>query len=353
MIGRFMVAGVAAVGAAVCVAQTAGSPGVTQINAAAIAYSAAAGKVYAVDKAHSTVVITDDAAGKTVATKVGAGPVSIAVNARTGTAYVANADDGTVSVIDGRTDAVVATLKVGAHPYAIAMNSAKGEVYVSRTYSDEMMVIRESPDGATDSVTGVKFGSPDVLAVNETSGKVYMVGYESETVGVMDGESKKFSKLAAGVHLWGLVVNRSTGVVYATRTQDREVLALLPDGTRVEIATGSIPCAIAVNAKTNRAYAVNYADDSVTVIDGGTEKAIATMLVGKRPEGVAVDEVRNRIYVTNTLGGSVTVIDGVSNKVLETIPAGKNPYAVVVNPVSGKVHVADLDEVATTVIIPR
>jgi len=342
-----------AIGASACVAQTAAGPGVTQINPAAIAYSATTGKVYAVDQAHGAVVITDDATGRSVGVKVGAGPVSIAVNGRTGRAYVTNADDGTVSVIDGETDAVVATLKVGPHPYSIVVNSGTGEADVSRTYSDEMMVIHESPDGTTSSVTGVKVGSPDLLAVNETSGQVYLVGYESETVGVMDGRSHAFAKRTAGMHLWGVAVNQTTGVVYAGRTQDHEVLALRPDGTRGSIAAGNIPCAVAVNAKTNRVYAVNYAEDSVTVIDGATEKAIATVPVGRRPEGIAVDTITNRVYVANTLGDSVTVIDGASNKALGTMDAGKSPYAVVVNPTSGKVHVANLDDVATTVLDPR
>jgi len=272
---RFVVAAVMVAGAAAGVAQTGMVPAETMINPAAIAYSAAMGKVYAVDKAHNAVVVTDDATGKTSAVKVGGGPLSIAVNARTGKAYVTNAEDGTVSVIDGATDAVVATLKVGAHPYAIAVNpmaNAKGEVYVSRTYSEEMMVI----DGATDAVTGVKVGSPDVLAVHEKTGAVYLVGYESETVEVMAGRSRAVKKRMAGMHLWGLAVNQATGVAYATRTEDREVIALRPDGTKAAIGVGSLPCALAVNAQTNRVYAVNYADDSVTVIDGATEKAIAT-----------------------------------------------------------------------------
>jgi YVTN family beta-propeller protein len=65
--------------------------------------------------------------------------------------------------------------------------------------------------------------------------------------------------------------------------------------------------------------------------------------VGKRPEALAVDAEHNRIYVANTLGNSVTVIDGASNRAVETLIAGKAPYALAVNPRAGKLHVANLD----------
>jgi YVTN family beta-propeller protein len=86
--------------------------------------------------------------------KVGAGPVSIAAGASNGRAYVVNGDDGTVSVIDGKTDAVIATVPAANHPYAISANPVTGKVYVSRSYSDEITVI----DAVTNSRSGIKTG---------------------------------------------------------------------------------------------------------------------------------------------------------------------------------------------------
>ena len=86
------------------------------INPQAVAFNPATGKAYTIDTDAGEVVIGNDAPNSTSRVKVGAGPVSIAVDTSNGRAYVANAGDGTVSVIDGNTDAVLATLPVGAHP---------------------------------------------------------------------------------------------------------------------------------------------------------------------------------------------------------------------------------------------
>ncbi len=63
--------------------------------------------------------------------------------------------------------------------------------------------------------------------------------------------------------------------------------------------TGQQPMAVAVNEATNKAYVVNHNSNSVTVIDGKTRTAIATIKTGAGPEGIAVNPVTNRVYIAN------------------------------------------------------
>ncbi len=51
---------------------------------------------------------------------VGAAPIGAAANRKTNTIYVTNADSNMVSVINGPTNTVVATIHVGAFPYGVA-----------------------------------------------------------------------------------------------------------------------------------------------------------------------------------------------------------------------------------------
>src|SRR3984957_16549041 len=93
--GRLLVA-TTILGAVVMVAQPLRGqvqPTVGLINPRGVAFSSATGKAYTVDQRRGTVDITDDATGSTVHVKVGAGPVSIAVNGANGMVYVANGDD--------------------------------------------------------------------------------------------------------------------------------------------------------------------------------------------------------------------------------------------------------------------
>jgi DNA-binding beta-propeller fold protein YncE len=48
------------------------------------------------------------------------------------------------------------------------------------------------------------------------------------------------------------------------------------------------------------------------VIDGKTNKVVATITSGYLPNGVASDETYNKIYVTNSGSNNVSVINGVN-----------------------------------------
>jgi len=315
------------------------------INPQAVVFNPATGKVYSVDTEDNAVDIADDTAHSTVRAKVGAGPVSIAIDASNGNAYVANAGDGTVSVVDGKTDAVIATILVGSHPYSIAADSRAGRIYVSRTYSDQLAII----DATTNAVSSVKTGSADLIAIDQRTSTVYLLGYEGGDLTVLADASATFQKMSVGMHAWGMALNETSGAFYVARPGDAQV-AVLQAGSKTPrmIPVGRIPCSVAVNPHTNRIYAVNYADNSLTVIDGF--RVMATVPVGRRPQAVAVDAVRDLIFVANTQDNSVTVIDGGRNKVLDTLNAGNAPYALAINPISGKLHVANEDKTPFTVL---
>jgi YVTN family beta-propeller protein len=57
---------------------------------------------------------------------------------------------GTVSVINGTTNTIVATIPVGKNPQAIAYNPANGLVYVANTLSDTLSII----NGTSNSLIG-------------------------------------------------------------------------------------------------------------------------------------------------------------------------------------------------------
>jgi YVTN family beta-propeller protein len=64
---------------------------------------------------------------------VGHLPVSVAIGARSGRVFVANHDDHTVSVIDGRSWRVLRTLAVGPYPIAVIVDDAAGRAIVANT----------------------------------------------------------------------------------------------------------------------------------------------------------------------------------------------------------------------------
>jgi YVTN family beta-propeller protein len=323
-------------------------PSTSLLNATrAIARNAKTGKVYAVDHAQGAVAVFDREKVATANVKVGKEPVALAINETTNRIYVANNAGGSVSVIDGTNDVVVATVNVGTLPYVLAVNPVTNKVFVSNTFSDVITLI----DGATNAASTIEAGSADSIVIDSKRDRAYLIGWEGTSLTVLDSRPAIIGKLQmGGMHLWGMAVDEAAGKLYVTRAGNAE-LAVLDEasGSVANIATGAIPCTVAVNPATNLVYVVNHEDDTVTVIDGTRGKALATVEVGKKPLGIAVDAKANRIYVANVHGDSVSVIDGARNAVIETLRTGHNPYALVVNDRAARLYAVLQSESPLTV----
>ena len=148
--------------------------------------------------------------------------------------------------------------------------------------------------------------------------------------------------IPTGAQPMAVAVNETTNRAYIVNHNSGTVTVL--DGkTRTAIATiktGSGPEAIAVNQLTNRVYTANSGESSVSVIDAATNTVIATVRTGSNCNNLAVNPTTNMIYVTNNFGHSVTVIDGAANTVT-TIRVGQGPRGIVANPVTNKIYTAN------------
>ena len=74
---------------------------------------------------------------------VGSEPHDVAVSPLTGDVYVTNFNDGTASVISGRTNTVTATILVGNGPVGVAVSPLTGDVYVANV--DDGTVVGDLP----------------------------------------------------------------------------------------------------------------------------------------------------------------------------------------------------------------
>jgi YVTN family beta-propeller protein len=239
---------------------------------------------------------------------VGSSPEAVAADPSTGTAYVANAGSGTVSVISEATSAVTSTIGVGGWPDAIAADPNTGTVFVANESSDNVSVISE----ATGTVTRtIAVGSdPDAIAVDPDTGTVFVANDDSGSVSV---------------------ISEATGTVVAT----------------IGVSTG--PDAVAVNSATGTVFVANEAANNLSVISEATYPAndavTGTIGVGYAPDGVAVDPDTGTIFVVNASSGSVSVINEATGATTVTIPdaASGYPWAVAVDPATGMAYVTNAD----------
>jgi YVTN family beta-propeller protein len=320
-------------------------PRTALINPRAIAINPATHRVYAVDQPDNSVITEDILTGVSTAIPVGKTPDALAVDAELNRIYVVNSASDTVSVIDGARQSVVATVSAGRMPYAIGIDPGLHRVLVMNTYSSFATEI----DEASDRASSLPLGSKDAVVIDSTLHLAWLLGYEDRALAVLDETSGTTQSVPAVMHLWGLAVDEQRGKLYATEAQSRALLALQEKTlTETTIPVGAMPCAVAVDPRTGLVYVLNYAGDSVTVVQSPPGKALATIPVGSRPEAIAIDPERELIYVANTHGNSVSVIEGHAHAVVATLPAGRNPYAISIDSKLNAVYVANFGSPAYT-----
>ena len=92
----------------------------------------------------------------------------------------------------------------------------------------------------------------------------------------------------------------------------------------------------------------------MSVISATTNTVIATIPTGtdSTPNGVAANWRTNTIYVTNRGNNTVSVINGRTNKVVTTVPVGDDPFAVAANPHTNTAYVANDRSRTVSVLAP-
>jgi YVTN family beta-propeller protein len=281
---------------------------------------------------------------------LGGRPLGAAVDPTTGTVYVAVRSSNQVSVIDGATHTVTATILVGSNPWGVAVDPSTHTVYVANHDSNSVSVI----DGNTDTVsTTIPVGTtPTNVGVDPTTDTVYVTNNGSANVSVINGKTDTVSTtIAVGSSPIGAGVDPTTDTVYVTNNGSASVSVVngKTDTVSTTIAVGIHPFGVGVDYTTHTVYvsegdfADGFSSENVAVIDGTTNTVSTTIPVGATPANIGVDVATHTVYVANFDGVSdtVSVIDGLTSTVATTLQVGTNPWGVAVDPSTHAVYVAN------------
>jgi YVTN family beta-propeller protein len=218
---------------------------------------------------------------------------------------VSNRGDNTVSVIDGRSLRVRATLPVCQQPEDIAILPSSSKAFVACSGSSQVASIAlKAAAGeaeANDHVLALlDVGrTPVNLALKPDGGELMVCDFDSDSISIVE-------------------------------TANDEV------GSSVLI--GQHPAHGIVSLDNSRLYVSNFGSDSVAVYDIDLGKRIATMPVGSHPDGLALSPDQRYLLVLDTQAGDVTVIQKRTARKLEPteyslltmIPVGVQPNGIVV-----------------------
>jgi YVTN family beta-propeller protein len=140
-----------------------------------------------------TVSVINGRTRRVIATvRVGHTPIGIAVDPRTNTAYVVNSNGNDVSVISGKTDTVIATIPVGRGPEGVAVDPGTDAVYVTNNTDSTVSVIDPKTNVVTSTIAvghqplGIAVGEfPQGVAVDARNCRVYVAHEMANTVSVL------------------------------------------------------------------------------------------------------------------------------------------------------------------------
>ena len=276
---------------------------------------------------NSVAVINARTNALVAAIPVGTGPGAIAYGS--GSLWVANQDDRTVSRVDPGTLQTLQAISVGQlTPTGIAAST--GQVWVAAADL--------APSAAAVSVSRIdpRFNSLIIVPIgNVITGGPEAVAARGDQVwaapgaGLLTrldaGSGRIVQQLDPNASPTGIAIG-GDGVVWITDNEANNVTRRDPTGLLTAIAVGNGPDGIAVGD--GGVWVADSLDNAVVRIDPGTTAVNTTIPVGNSPAGIAVGA--GSVWVADSGDGTVDRIDPLTDKVIATIPVGASPQALTV-----------------------
>jgi YVTN family beta-propeller protein len=275
---------------------------------------------------HAVAVIDPDSNEVVDVISVGAGPGQLAYDRQTGSLWVANVDDETVTRIDPRRRRSGRTVAIGNVPDGLA--AADGTLWVAGH--------------------GRGVGTVKVRRVNERfytselSARVGALGPQQTDLALAGGElwvAPSYGVLTRVDAQTGsdrrtfdtghkpIVVAASPKSVWVADTDLNIVTRVDPaSGVTTPVPVGNGPAGIALGRA--GVWVTLKEDDSLTHLDPESGAAGKTVRVGREPGGVATGA--GAVWVANSGDGTVSRVDPTTGRVVATITVGASPQDILV-----------------------
>jgi YVTN family beta-propeller protein len=282
-------------------------------------------QIYVTHLNANTLSVIDERTGRLTATvPVGSKPLGVAVSRSTGTIYTADYGSSTVTRISGSTYKPDGPpIKVGKNPQTLIVLPGKEIAYVANAGDDTVSVLDLTAGKVVETIS--VGDQPINLATDASGDRVYVANAASSTVTVINAANRKRHhtlKVASPPH--GIAVSPDAGQLYLTSDESSEIAVVDVDNGRVRspIAVGSEVSDLAVAPGVGRLYATLVRSGRVAIIDTATNAlAAADQIAVDGPAGIALSPDSKRLYVTANGTASLITIDTATGLVVgEPVP---------------------------------
>lgn len=279
------------------------------------------------------------------------------------TVVVSNEGSGTVSLIDAKTDAVIATIPVGKRPRGLRASPDGKTVYVALSGSPRGG--KGPRDDAADGIGVVDVArralvriihagrDPESFDVTADGRQLYVSNEETAEVSVVDVESGKVVRtIRVGEEPEGVTVSPDGRSVYVTSEREDAIDVIrTSDGViTARIPTAARPRAVVFRPDGREAYVTAEVGGLLQAIDTRTSAAsgfVRTGGTGARPMGISLAPDGVHAFVANGREGSVAEIDLPARSIARSFAGvGPRPWGLALTKEGKKLYVAAGSDVA-------
>lgn len=299
---------------------------------------------------------------------VGAAAASSGLRAAEESPYrvlVTNERSGTLSVIDGATRKVTATVALGKRPRGLKVSPDGRFLYVALSGSpiagpgvDESKL--PPADKGADGIGVVDLNTlkldrvlrgvsdPEQLAVSADGRRLYIASEDTGQAIVMDAsDGRVLAKLEVGGEPEGVTLSPDGRHVYMSSEEDHHIAVIDTTANRVvsTLNVGQRPRFTEFSDDGAFAFVSGENDGTVTVIDAKALKVLRTIkLQGDaltRPVGMVVSHDGKRLYTVTGRGKMLLEMDIATGRVLRSVEVGPRPWGVALSPSGNVLYTAN------------
>lgn len=283
-------------------------------------------------------------------------PEGVAISPDGRKAYVATRS-GAVTLINTASNTVLGSPTAGAQAHAIVAGPSGRWVYVTNG-ADGISVLDAATAAKVDAIPVLNAGggstlNPQGLAIspdgrhlfvsdNRDDGAIAVIDIATKTI-IASDSIMNLTPLGIAVHPDG----RRAYFAFTDTVSDLglirvfDTVTMTPTTTDILVGIGRRPTGVAVTPDGAKIYVTNRLDNTVSVIDTGTNLVTTTIAVGLEPAGLAISPDNSRVFVVNTRGNSVSVIDVALDMVVDTVAVGNGPESIAVSPDGARAYVTN------------
>ncbi len=286
------------------------------------------------ERSNSVSVINGDSLEVEASIDIGERPRGIGLSPDRSELYVAVSEENLIAVVDPASLKILRKFKSGSDPETFAVHP-NGNIYISNEDDAKATVFNPATG---EQVAEIPVGlEPEGVAISPDGKKVIITSESTNMLHVIAvPEHIIVANILVGARPRSAVFNRNGKLAYATSEISGEVKKIDMENYKIlskaKIADEKAkPKDILLSKDESIVYVAGGRSNQVLVMDADKMELIKAIPVGKRVWGLVMSRDGKRIFTTDGVSGTVSVIDTDSNKRIKTIEVGKFPWGIVID----------------------